>query len=379
MKKLILVIAALALMASPAMAVDWNFYGSARMATWYITDDDLDSTTDPFNVAGAPNIGADDDGVQWQLQGNSRLGARVKAENISGRVELALTSANAHDGGVGTRLIYGEWDFGAGKLLVGKAYTPSSQFISGQAYGTDLGLLGVGTNYGRRVPGLQLKFGGFTVALLEPGQQSSGFNSFTAGTASGDIDSYFPKVEIGWGMAMDTWNFNLMGGLQYIEIEDVTNLAGQSNDIDVTSWIVGGDVGFNFGPAYVKGAVSYGENWTNARWSDLGLVSNTAAAGVFDGDDDVDDSTNFQGSLVGGFKFTDQVTFEAGWGYRYADSDADGLSKDEAWNLYGQAVIALAPGVWLIPEAGYFDFMDGPDDEDQGNEFYLGAKWQIDF
>jgi hypothetical protein len=375
MKKIILAIAALALIASPAMAVDWNFYGSARMATFYITNGDNDSEVNPYNVEGSKSIGEDDDGVQWQLQGNSRLGANVKAENVSGRVELALTSQNTHDGSVSTRLLYGDWDFGAAKLRVGKAYTPTSQFISGQVFAADLGLLGVGTSYGRRVPGLQLMFGGFTVALLEPNQEDGdGWGTFT--DAGGDPDSYLPKIEAGWGMSMDTWNFNLMGGYQYVELEET---GPDEEDIDVSSWVIGGDIGFNFGPAYVKGAVSYGENWTNARWSDLAIVDDVAAAGQFDGDDDVDDSENLQGSVVAGFKFTDTMTFEGGCGYRSADSDAEGFDEDEAWNCYLQSVIGLAPGVWLIPEAGYFNFEDGPDGEDQDEKWYLGAKWQIDF
>jgi len=376
MKKLILVIAALALIASPAMAVDWNLYGSSRMATFYIDRGDPDSAFAPGNVAGATGIGQDDTGVQWELQGNSRIGANVKAENISGRFELALTSADTHDGGVSTRLIYGDWDFGAAKLRVGKAYTPTSQFVSGQVFGADLGLLGVGTSYGRRVPGIQLLFGGFNIALLQPNQTNGdAWGSYTGG----DTDSYVPKLEASYAMSFDTWNFRVMGGYQYMEVEDVVNLNGNTKDVDVTSYLIGGDVGFNFGPAYVKAAVSFGENWTNARWSDLGIVNDSAAAGNFDGDDDVDDSTNYQGALIGGFKFTDQLTFEVGAGYRMADSDVSGAKDDEALNVYGQAVIALAPGVWIIPEAGYFDFYDGPDGEDASNEFYLGAKWQIDF
>ncbi len=41
MKKLFIVFAVLCL-AAPAMAADWNFYGSARMATFYsIVDKDI--------------------------------------------------------------------------------------------------------------------------------------------------------------------------------------------------------------------------------------------------------------------------------------------------------------------------------------------------
>jgi len=190
MKKLTIFIAAIALVcfAVPAMAVDWNFYGSARMATFYISDD----YGDGLNAAGTDDSDAE---LQWHLHGNSRIGARVKAESVAGRIELALPAANTHDSTVGTRLIYGDWDFGAGKLRVGKAYTPTSQFISGQVFGEDLGMLGVGTNYGRRVPGLQLMFGKFTVALLEANDSNaSGWSTY----AGGDTDRFLPKLAGAW-------------------------------------------------------------------------------------------------------------------------------------------------------------------------------------
>jgi hypothetical protein len=42
-------------------------------------------------------------------------------------------------------------------------------------------------------------------------------------------------------------------------------------------------------------------------------------------------------------------------------------------------VIALAPGVYVVPEVGYFDFDNNAKGEDAGSQFYLGGKWQIDF
>lgn len=373
MKKLtiLMAVAVLVCFSVPAMAVDWNFYGSARMATFYDSRD----FGDGLNAAGTSD---EDSELQWFLQGNSRLGARVKADRVSGRLELSLPSSDTHDGTVGTRLIYGDWKFSdSGTLRVGKGYTPTSQFVSGQVFAEDLGLLGIGTNYGRRPGALQLFFGGFEVALIEANASTSR-GDFTGG----DPDRYLPKIEAKWGMSLDAFNFNIMGGYQYITFEDVPSQAPNppdTNDINVTSYIIGADAGFNFGPAYVKGAVSYGQNWGNARWSDLGFVSNEASSGIFDGDDDVDDSTNYQGALIVGMKVSDMLALEGGGGYRVADSDASGFDKDEAWNVYVQAVVALAPGVYIVPEIGYFDYMDDEFGNDEGNEYYLGAKWQIDF
>jgi hypothetical protein len=42
-------------------------------------------------------------------------------------------------------------------------------------------------------------------------------------------------------------------------------------------------------------------------------------------------------------------------------------------------VISLAPGVYLVPEIGYIDFLDDVNGNDEGDQIYGGAKWRIDF
>ena len=89
MKKLIAVFSIL-LFAAPAMAADWSFYGSARIATWY-TDRDYGDD----KVTGQD----DDQATQWYFQGNSRLGARAKADKVTGRLELALAQGTSSNEG----------------------------------------------------------------------------------------------------------------------------------------------------------------------------------------------------------------------------------------------------------------------------------------
>jgi hypothetical protein len=383
--------------------VDWNLYGSSRVQTWYTSID----YGDGLNPAGTAD---DDTELQWGtgngLANNSRFGARVKAENISGRVEIQMKANSDGDPGsyisTESRLLYGEWKFGAGKLLLGKDYTPISQFVSGQAYNEDLGLLAIGAAYGNRISQAKLTFGGLQIALVEPktGLIAGMSNAATVGLAvpivtggvtgtitvgvanpaftGGDADAVLPKLEAKYGMSFDMFSFNVMGGYQYFEIEDVINQNGNKKDIDVNSWIIGADAAVNFGPAYVKGAISYGINWSNAAWDITGFKSGGSSA-TFDGDDDTKDTDSWQGCLVGGFKFTDQMSFEAGVGYREDDSDVKGAKTDDAMAVYGQAVISLAPGVWLVPEIGYYDYMDDAAGDDEGDQIYLGAKWQIDF
>jgi hypothetical protein len=392
MKKLFVILAALALVwafAAPASAVDWNFYGSARMATFYTSVDLGDAAT----TAGGDD---EDDGTQWELQGNSRLGATVKGDNISGRVELGLKGLDGGDLDVGTRRIAGTWNFGAGTLKVGKDYSPVSQFISTQAFAGDLGLLGIGTFYGRRPAGLELGFGRLRIALLDPstdyiaglGATSATltivtggvtFNVSTAVGANGDIDSYIPKMEASWGMSFDQFSFNVMGGFQYYEIEDVTSgVNGTTDDLDVTSYVIGADAGFSAGPFYIKGAVSYSQNPSDAGW----YMNAYPGQAVWDGDDDTDDTDVIQGALVAGWKMSDTISFEVGAGMADYDTDAAGADDTTPWAVYGNATIQLAPGVWIIPEVGYFDNDDLPidaNDNDAGDLLYIGAKWQVDF
>jgi hypothetical protein len=52
--------------------------------------------------------------------------------------------------------------------------------------------------------------------------------------------------------------------------------------------------------------------------------------------------------------------------------------EDHSWIVNAPTVITLAPGISVIPEVGYF-FMDDVTGKDQGYQWYVGVKWQIDF
>jgi hypothetical protein len=160
MKKLLVILLVLGL-AAPVMAAEWNMYGSARMATFWVDYDAEDVSTEGLSadeiaevadalgvsVATINALGRDDEGLQHALQGNSRIGANVKvSDQIGGRFEFGVNEAS-----VTSRQLYGTYNFGSGKLLVGQTYTPvSSFFYSNSVFGDDGDLLGVGQFYGHR-------------------------------------------------------------------------------------------------------------------------------------------------------------------------------------------------------------------------------------
>ena len=128
----------------------------------------------------------DDQATQWYFQGNSRLGAKVKADKVTGQIELALgTGGDGGDTNVATRRAYGQWKFSDNALLkVGKDYSPVTDFISNQWFDADNESAGEGNFYGRRPAGLTLGIGGFELALLTP---SYGADVGTTATAASTV------------------------------------------------------------------------------------------------------------------------------------------------------------------------------------------------
>ena len=372
MKKFIAIIAVL-LFVAPAFAADWAFYGSARVGTWYT------ERTYPTPVNGQD----DDAATQWALQGNSRLGAKVKADKVSGQIELSLSGTDGGDGAVGTRRVYGTWKFTDNAFLkVGKDYSPVTDFISNQWFGGDADLLGNGNFYGRRPAGLTLGVGNFEIAFLTPsygadlGTTATGIN----GTTGGDPDSYIPRFEASYMAKLGAGYIKPFAGLQYYQVKD-TGLGNVTDDLDVLSYVLGVSTSWNIGAFSLGGQVSYGMNEGAVTGWATGDNARAVSSPYLKNGDDVKDVYTLQALFVPALKFTDTLRFEAGFGYRQDNADgAPGYSqKDELWVTYLQAMVTMAPGVFLCPEVGYYDYLNGVNGNSQGQQWYAGAKWQIDF
>lgn len=331
----------------PAMAAaEWNFYGSARMSTFY-TDQDEDYT----------GTGYSDNDLTWALQGNSRIGAKVKAGDISGRFEYGT--------GVNVRVLYGQWNFDGGSLLVGQTYTPVNAFYSNQVAGGDTDLLPYGGIYDGRHPMIQLKVGGFKFAMVEPGTDS---------LVQDSTDTKIPKFEASYDLKAGPVGLKFLGGYNQYDTKDSLT----DNTYAVTSYILGFGLAYNAGPFYLNGNIYYGRNLGPfGMWQQS--VYDTP---VFDGND-YQDATTIGYIGVAGFKVSDVLCFEAGYGHIQSKVDIVGLSfEDPAQSYYVQAVITIAKGFFIVPELGVFDKKDWSVDGltvDEGKETYFGLKWQINF
>ena len=79
-----------------------------------------------------------------------------------------------------------------------------------------------------------------------------------------------------------------------------------------------------------------------------------------------------------GYQMTDKVALGAGIGHVKNSNDKAGAA-DEIWAVYAQAVLNLAPGVQIIPEVGQIDLQNDKQNTEEGDAFYAGAKWEINF
>lgn len=351
MKKLIALIAAMVMVAGYAYAAgDWDFYGHARVSTFY-EDTDVN------------NVNTKDNDLDMALQGNARIGATVKvSDELSGGFEYGASEGKAN-----IRKLYGEWDFGGGKFLVGQTYTPLNYFYSDQVYAADNDLLAQGGIYSGRQAMLQLTFGGLKIALVD---QDTTVIEGDAGAGTISVsETQFPTLEVDYHMVMDAYSFHLGAGFNTYEVKD-----GANNTYDVDSYLVTVGAKATFGAFSLGGNIYVGENVGNIIAIDVDGDNDWK-----DGDARIENSTLLDNEafgfiLVANYKVNDMLGFEAGYGYVETELDT-AASEDEAYSYYLNATITMAPGVFFVPEVGVID----GDEDTQTDTTYIGAKWQINF
>jgi len=340
MKKLIVILAAIAMVGAftaTSMAAEWNFYGSSRFASFYTTLDDANPATEDVN------------NLEWQHQTNARIGANVKVnDQIGGRFEMGTTNNK--------RLLYGTYNFGGGELLIGQTYTPSVSFYSNSVYNSDGDLLNLGQFYNGRKEMIQLKMAGFKVALIKPN---------VIATGGFDTESVLPEIEGAYKFKGDNFFVDVYAGYQTYDLKGTP-----TGDESVDSYVVGGGAGMDFGPMFVKIGAFMAKNQEN-----YGAGSGAATYVV----NKVVDNDAYGYLAVVGFKASDAMTIEAGYGDTRNEPDVDGSIEDETTQYYINLSYTITPGFFVVPEIGYIDFKEDAAGAEEGDFTYAGLKWQINF
>jgi hypothetical protein len=365
MKKLMVFFVALSMVlgftVTAAMA-DADLYGSIRFRTYWVDKDDAYSGT-----------GFDDEDLDWRIGYLSRWGVNYQSGNIKGKLEMDTRDADGEEGSaelgdVRVRHLYGEWDFGTGKLLIGQTFNPCTVYASGLGYysGGLQRFHSTGLDY-FRTSQIRLTFDKFMIAFMTPDT-----NEDYAAVGGADIDTTLPRIEARYSFNLDPVKLDVMGGWQSYDVVDATD-----DEESIDSYFVGLYAQANFGPCYVKGLVNWRQNGDN-----YGLWTVVEESAQWNGND-FDDSTAIGYSAVVGYKFSDKVTVEAAYAASQAENDDIAGDPEDDAQAYALLVkYSPAPGVIIQPELIYDDREEsdfiGPDD-DQGDALIAGVFWMINF
>ena len=366
MKKF-LAVAFVALFAVSAIAADWGLYGSMRFATFYVNQDDDFTGND-----------SDTDLRDFGLQGNSRVGAKVKVnDKFSAHLELYVKGgSNSND--VGTRLFYGTYDFGGLKLNIGQMWTPLNVLSIDQVSKGDGDLLGWGAFFTGRNEAVMVEVAGARIALVR--NKQSDFTNY---------DVTMPRIEADYTVKLDPAKVRIFAGYQtfsaetegttstdnWVIVDNNTDTNGytivnkpiKSSTFDTDAYVVGLDATANLGAAGLALTGYYGSNIGAMGASGPNLAATKS-----------EDTTDFGVAVAVNFKPADNVKVEVGYGYASSDRD-DVTDPDTQQSYYANVKYSFAKGFFVQPEIAVYDYMDNSNGDTEGKEVYFGAKWQMNF
>jgi hypothetical protein len=359
MKKFIVLIFALAMVVAfsvPTYAeFTYTFKGDARMETYRVSQSEQFTGT-----------GRDDSGTIWAKDNVlSRFSITAKSENIKGYIEIRPNVGSF------VRHWFGEWDFGAGKLLVGKTWTPTTFFTNGQNYlSNGIAAYGNLNADAARVDQIRLTFGDLVIGFLDPTMGSR----TTLAVPGGETDINIPNIEGTYTLKLDPAKLMFAAGYGSYTIDTA------AADYDVDSYFVGVAALMNFGPVYfnVEGHIASNGFQYGLNYGDAIGANRIDGNAVFSGGE-IKDTDSYGYLAAIGFKINDMLTVEAGYSYLECEKDVAGLQADDASWMYVMLPITVAPGVTIAPEIGKIDEGKDENGADQGDQTYFGATWKIAF
>lgn len=379
MKKVLLTLIAV-LMAVPAFAIEVynngenavDIYGTLRGYIGY--GHGVDGVSDTT-----------DDNFLYGIQGNSRIGVRLKVGNFSGQVELGAVEATLYGpstgSNVGLRQAWGAYSFGnAGALLAGKTDTPTAMggFIS-DIMDTDGGLNGFGgSTTGSRRFQIQYNVAGLSIALIE--------NDMAYG--SGVIDGYTDGGEtiprLGLSYTYKNPSLLVKVAATYSALNGTINAP-----VSDTRWATVHAFGVALGlkPTFMDGKMwlsvlaRYGMNeelYGEAKTVYNGGLMAHSSIGNYVGvqaDGTVDNVQRAAVALELGYNVNDMIAVIVGGGYQHSMIDA--LTYDVgSYAVFLQAPIKISGNFALIPQ---FTYTGTRLDSDNKDSLVLAMQARITF
>lgn len=432
MKKLLFVIAALT-MITPAKGADFDVYGKINMGVWYMDFERF--YDDTINVVVDVHQDTIGDSVFWVYDSTITMGSdsmdmivsdwipfgtiglKFTSDRFGGCIEMGV-HGNLYDSRLGGSIThfkqyrkyydfitmkrwYAEWYINdIFTLLFGKAVAPTNFSPSNQVFWAGYGFNNIGCLSTGSSPMFQLGInaldGGIEgkLAVIKPDTTTLIIRNATAENVSYQSSAKLPKFEAGFKYSIEKDNFstygNFAGGFQrYESVLFSTSTIKDSSYLEISSWVVGCDLGIKIGPVSLALDAFYGEN--------IGIY------GVFVGDEfgwwrthkymsvfypkhvhvenkgwELQNGQAFEAAAILTIKPLDLLAFEGGVGtvigtHENPEYDAH-FHNTIAW--YGQIELTILGLLRITPEVGRYDY--GPL-LGFGRYTYWGLNTGIDF
>lgn len=394
------VIAAALAMSTPALALELTPYGAVRVGTWYTASTYY---AYPAATATSPARGtAQHDGdFTLDLQGDSLVGFRAKEGDFSGVAEIGAYNPKNRSAGLELRLLFGEWDFGAGKLRVGYAPSPYV-FRSEQTFDSDGGFNGYGSLWDGRYAQIKVTANnGFYLSLMKqgtgkaagggndlivvPGSTDSAVNgnnwngtAFTNtatqyAAANTNYDTFFPKTIVGYEGKSGIVSYG--GGVagNYFKVTSSANDAVAFQD-EIYSYLAFAHCKIDLAPVEIKLNAYSGQNIGN-------LMSNPGAAnGSLYFRNTAGQTANaytYGGWAQVGYLMNEKVKMFAGASYESNDTRL--TAADERMAAFANVQFAVTKNLRIVPEFSFLNDMTNRLGQQEPRIYAAGAKWEMTF
>jgi hypothetical protein len=394
-------IAAAIAVAAPALALDITPYGAVRVGTWYTGSTYYAYPSAPTAASPARGTAQHDGDFTLDLQGDSLVGFRAKEGQFSGVAEIGAYNPKNRSAGLELRLLFGEWDFGAGKLRVG--YGPSPYvYRSEQAFDSDGGFNGYGSLWDGRWAQIKVTANnGLYLALMKQGTGSgagSGNDLIvvpgnTTAAANGNnwngtaftntatqynaaytnYDTFMPKTIVGYEGKSGIVSYGGGAAANYFKVTpSVADVVSYQDEI--YSYLGFAHCKIDLAPVEIKLNAYTGQNVGN-------LMSNPGAAnGSLYFRNQAGEKANsytYGGWAQVGYLMSEKVKMFAGASYESNDSRL--TAADERMAAFANVQFAVTKNVKIVPEVSFLNDMRNRLDQKEPRILAAGAKWEMTF
>ena len=169
-------------------------------------------------------------------------------------------------------------------------------------------------------------------------------------------------VKARYDIGLGNYSFEFSGGY----VPGMKSLIPSESPLDSRAYLSYVNLTIPLSQFYLKGGAFFGKNVEA-----LGLIFRRPSE-----EQNAEKRELFGYQIGGGYRFSDSLSIQGGWGQATQEY---GMAREglEAWYL--QAQIGMGWGMSVTPQVGFIDITTGDGEKIKEEDFYYGARWQINF